>query len=271
MSDFLSRLADRVFAAQPAIRPRLPALFEPTSLPVAPVDERVVSETPFGRSALPASSAIADGEPAVFSRTQESIGPLNARKLPRAEIAPHGDMPQLEGANPPQQPAQVPHQTEPQQPAQVPHQTEPQQPAQVPHQTEPQQPAQILQQTEPQLKPSLTPRVLPPAIPAAASPGPATEPAPRATPRILPPTTTAAPRRPETGPVSVEAKIIRHFAPSPAIEEKSPPVINVTIGRVEVRAIHRPEPPRVPPVSPPSPQPRLSLDRYLEQRRQGKR
>jgi hypothetical protein len=234
MSNFLSRLADRVLGAEPAIRPRLPALFEPVSSPVAPADEQVVSETPVRRTAAPDRPAITGSRLPVISR---------------ADIAPDREMPDVQGEDPLQEPVEVLHEIEPQP---------------RPGRSRP-GPVKVLHQIEPQAAPSLAPRILTPATTAA--------PPPQVTGHVLPRAATAAPPPQVTRPVLAEAKVIRNSTapPAPAIEEKSPPVINVTIGRIEVRAIHRLDPPRMPPPSPPSPQPRLSLDDYLAQRRQGRR
>jgi len=57
--------------------------------------------------------------------------------------------------------------------------------------------------------------------------------------------------------------------PSP-VKSKIAPTIQVTIGRIEVRAVQQSQPaPR--PAKREKPQPRLTLDEYLLQRRQGKR
>ena len=52
--------------------------------------------------------------------------------------------------------------------------------------------------------------------------------------------------------------------PQPAVRSEPVPTINVTIGRIEVRAVHQPAPAR-PPVAEPR-APLLSLDDYLKQR-----
>jgi hypothetical protein len=52
-------------------------------------------------------------------------------------------------------------------------------------------------------------------------------------------------------------------------DRDEPPVVRVTIGRIEVRA-SPPEPPRSQPIATPEPaSPRLSLDDYLERRKAG--
>ncbi len=60
-------------------------------------------------------------------------------------------------------------------------------------------------------------------------------------------------------------------ASSPVASPEAPPIVRVTIGRVEVRAVLPPpvEPPRSQRLAPPAPGPSLSLDDYLKQGRGG--
>jgi hypothetical protein len=67
---------------------------------------------------------------------------------------------------------------------------------------------------------------------------------------------------------SAPAPVDRHEEPQTPTPDA--PIIRVTIGRIEVRAIMPPAP--APPRQPPSrPAPRLSLEEYLHQRREGRR
>jgi hypothetical protein len=99
----------------------------------------------------------------------------------------------------------------------------------------------------------------------ASPPAPVPPPSPLATPIVSQRTTQ----------IVVQPELISHFKPAatPAVSllqpsPKEPPAINVTIGRVEVRAVM----PRVavPKPAPPSP-PKLSLEDYLKQRNGGAR
>jgi hypothetical protein len=80
----------------------------------------------------------------------------------------------------------------------------------------------------------------------------------RATAAVTPADEIESPRRTERERMAVVA------VPS------SPPIIEVTIGRVEVRAVHPPAPiPRPNPVAPAAP--RLSLEEYLRNQNGGRR
>ena len=83
--------------------------------------------------------------------------------------------------------------------------------------------------------------------------------------------TPPAPRREKTVSRAKPLKpaIPAQILPQP-VKSKIAPTIQVTIGRIEVRAVQQSQPaPR--PAKREKPQPRLTLDEYLLQRRQGKR
>jgi hypothetical protein len=66
------------------------------------------------------------------------------------------------------------------------------------------------------------------------------------------------------------ASIAGHAEPNPSANESGPPVIRVSIGRIEVRAILPPTPTAERP-APTRASPVLSLDQYLKQRNEGQR
>jgi hypothetical protein len=109
------------------------------------------------------------------------------------------------------------------------------------------------------------PEITGPLQPAASSMTPALE-SSEADPLVLPSTTTASKRpnkinfRPET--IGPRPSAASPFVPARPQLSNEPPVIHVTIGRVEVRAIM---PPATPKVAPPA-APKLSLEEYLKQR-----
>jgi hypothetical protein len=80
------------------------------------------------------------------------------------------------------------------------------------------------------------------------------------------PATPAGRAAPVRGPERGAADATVSPAPPPA----PPPAIEITIGRVEVRAVQRPAPPPRPaPAAPPAP--RLSLEEYLQNQSEGRR
>jgi hypothetical protein len=90
--------------------------------------------------------------------------------------------------------------------------------------------------------------------------------------------TTASPRLPiapdaerprRAASIPVRIAVARENKAQPEQEEHAERTIKVTIGRIDVRAIHAPEPQRTPPSAPA--EPHLPLDKYLLQRRQGRR
>jgi hypothetical protein len=84
--------------------------------------------------------------------------------------------------------------------------------------------------------------------------------------------TTAAPGRTDENAAPVVRPAARRAAERPALRpegaSREPPPVRVTIGRIEVRAVASPPPPPRP--APQRPEP-LSLDEYLEVRRNGRR
>ena len=251
MSSFLSRLATRVLAPESAIRPRVPGPFEPASEPLLQVPAQSASETPKEPSFLSTSPA---AEPPLLSRNPS---PPEKSDTQESAIEPF--------------PHRFPRMREPKA-------TEPKRTVEHPESAEGTRAdaPRITIRTNLPISAAAGDRLEPSIVPSAQWEPPESvedskkEPPPQ--PPILGPlirpTAVASPdRRERLAPAQI--RVFRDARMPPEVVDKTAPSIKVTIGRIEVRAIQAAEPRKIQPSAPP--QPRLSLDEYLHQRREGKR
>jgi len=255
MSDFLGHLAARIVDPERAVRPRLASRFEPVS-PAAPAlpdngglqgpslvevraEEPAIAPPP-ARSLRPATAAPAAPE-ATAEEAEREPAPAPSRRRRARRRSGAEDAPALSAPLP--RPRQEPLQ------AQV--RPAPSRPRMGP--TPSSEPDGAPAVREPADSPSSRGRRLS----ARDGPEPADSPAPR------PPPTFAAP------PSGTTAALLAPPARAvlaPRAKQPPEPTIQVTIGRIEVRATPPPAPSTRPPTTAPA---AVSLDEYLRQRSKG--
>jgi hypothetical protein len=244
MSDFLTRLAERSVGRPPAVTPVLPSLYEP-----AP-DEGFVDAIEEVETLGPVSRR--DGDPSLKSvpSWSEPAPALSAPEFAAARL----NAPERRDEGP--QPAEAPVPQSMESPAAA---------GPVPTPARPEAPT---------MAPLSRAAERPVPVAAAAPDSLSREGAPAPDP--IRPSRANAPERAEPaaptphGPLAVTP---RRPDPTPSVEiptPSSPPVVRVTIGRVEVRAV-LPVAPAPPAPEPASADTRLSLDEYLKTRSEGQR
>lgn len=280
MSDFLSNLAARVINAAPVIQPRPLTVFEPwptdgalgaRRLPDIMPDDASTVETALDGTRPTHEAAPAEPNPATpimatrtMEETSRAVSPstrsdFTARSVaPRDQAAPPAIAPIAERATSPT--VAAPQLT----PSIINHPDEPRRPA------EPTSPAERLivereridREPEKPPVPVLTPQTILIERPAA----PATSPS-----IVQPVVERVIERREKIAPPDRSRDVRSASAPTTANEAPpeppAPPVIHVTIGRVEVRATPTPAAPRRAAHSTPT----LSLEDYLRSRNGGRR
>ncbi len=277
MSDYLGNLAARSLGLAAVLRPRHLSRFEPppearpSDAFFAVREEEVIS--PWPQPAEPTEGPVSPLAPPAREHSQEARRPATDRPdlvavppSPRPSPAPPGGLPE----RPPAAEEQPPSRAAPQAPAPSGLFADQPPPTPVPH---PAPAPSLAAGRESATAPPIDreqPRRLPhgPAAssvedkPLALPKQPATLPLPLSEPSS-PPERTPAPAVLVAAPTTVTPAL--RFQPSapvaapPAVSPEPAPVIRVTIGRIEVRAVPPPAP-SAPKVTPP---PRLSLEEYL--------
>jgi len=266
-ADLLGRLAARAQASAGGLRPRTASRFEgpATTAPVRPAAGGRIDEEPGGRPALGADRTGGEPAPAADAAWRRAPGEAGAPDVGASE--PPRARPDAAAAPPPGR------------------RISPRRPRAPGGGTSPATPPGSGAAAAPHLRPAAAERSRPSRTPApvpSAPPSPSGDPRARAAPlpavpgaEGAPPTPAGSapgprepllPSRPKVSPASHQPPVA-----GPRRGAAAPPetVIRVTIGRVDVRA--------VPPARPPArearaaPQPRLTLEGYLERRRGGRR
>jgi hypothetical protein len=279
MSDYLRRAVEREMSEIPAVRPALPSLFESgktTALaaglePESPVkgglSRNARSETKAENSPSPPASLAAASELWADAAATPELRPRPAEATPGsapAEIvgtpvaASMAAVAEAESPSlaPPDQPAGVGVRRTTEAPAEPPLAPALEMDASIPR---------IARATTKGTKAKLEP---PPAVVPVAAPGaPAVIPASVVAPPAHAVTPAASPIPPVVPAPSRFERAANARAPRP--DPSAPRAIHITIGRIEVHAIHPPPP--APPQRRAPASPKISLEDYLKQRSGGRR
>jgi hypothetical protein len=251
MNNFLRHLLQRSLAPSATLQPRLASRFESNAGPVRPPTELTIeteTATPGAPAPLPAVPVLAAQSAATRSESAQSASPLASMPAPPPPAQPPAFAPSRPLAVQPVLPDATPAPAAPPPPV-------------APLATPSTSGAREIFSMPPASSGTLliehvTERIresypvpgssLPTAVPASPIAASALAPAPPA------PRTT--PASPSTAPVA-----------RPIVAPAAAPIIRVTIGRVDIRAIH-PAPPAPVRVSAPDRRPLVSLETYLKQR-----
>jgi hypothetical protein len=283
VSDFLSRLAERSTGTPPALRPRVPSTFEPWSAGDLGADPRAAAAWP---SAAQPTNAAASPPAATARPTRE---PPRASVTPPAPASPPAPAPPLDSddrhpaAPRPRTPAPAPAPISAAAAAAEPSADAPPPPAPAPapRHHAPDLSPEPLGPTRPTPAVAAPPRQprrqgSAPPVPETAAPAAAEAPlAARAASRAPRDDAVAEPWHAFEPPAGPPANVVQRGraragpAPTPGRAGDGPLTVEVTIGRVEVRAAPAP-PARA--GRRPAPGPRVTLDEYLAERtRAGRR